>query len=403
MMKASIPVNDNKRLADLYQYDILDTLPEQEFDELVQLASRICKVPISLISLIDADRQWFKARIGVEASETARDISFCGHAILQEGLFIVPDATKDDRFSDNPMVTGPQGVRFYAGVPLTSEMGNNVGMLCVKDNVPRDLSQEQREALMVLGKQVMKQMELRLKNKELERISAAQQRIISIMAHDVRNPMAAIAGLLELYDQKIIDPQRLPAFIHEISSHLKGTMGLLENLIDWGKMQLQKNAATPVPVSLKDLVQKVFVELAVASSQKGNKLDFEFAGGSSVAGDLIVTLDENIFKFILRNLVTNANKFTQNGSITVEALQNKNELIIHIKDTGIGMPGHFCEKLFDGPGKLSRKGTQNEGGSGLGLVLVREFVEKCGGTISARSEEGKGSCFTFSLKLEDAA
>jgi signal transduction histidine kinase len=399
MIKASIPANDNQRLADLYQYDILDSLPELEFDELVNLASRICKVPISLVSLIDADRQWFKAKIGVEASETARDISFCGHAIQQDGLFIVPDATKDDRFSDNPMVTGEQGIRFYAGVPLTSEMGYNVGMLCVKDNVPRDLTQEQREALVVLGKQVMKQMELRLKNKELERISAAQQRIISIMAHDIRNPMAAIASLLELYDQKIVAPERLPAFINEISNSLKGTMGLLENLIDWGKMQIQKNAVAPVPVSLKEIVEKIFVELAAASSKKGNKLDFEFADGSGVTGDLTVTLDENIFKFILRNLVTNANKFTQNGNITVVAQQNKNQLIIHIKDTGIGMPAHVCAKLFDGPGKCSRKGTQNESGSGLGLVLVREFVEKCGGTISASSEEGKGTCISFSLEV----
>jgi GAF domain-containing protein len=212
MMKASVPHNEKERLADLYQYDILDTAAETEFDELVVMASRICNAPVSLISLIDADRQWFKARIGIEADETPRDMAFCSHGILNGELFIVPDATRDERFAGNPMVTGEQGIRFYAGVPLKTEAGNNLGMLCVKDTIPRNLNEEQQQALKILGKQVVKQLELRLKNKELERIAAAQKRIISIMAHDVRSPLSSIIGLFNLYENKGIDPQRLNDF-----------------------------------------------------------------------------------------------------------------------------------------------------------------------------------------------
>ena len=151
MIKASVPLNEKERLADLYRYDILDTDAEQQFDELILLASRICNAPVSLISLIDADRQWFKARIGMEAEETHRDTSFCSHGILNGDIFIVPDAAADTRFADNPMVTGAAGIRFYAGVPLTSQAGNNLGMLCVKDTVPRNLTDEQQQALKILG------------------------------------------------------------------------------------------------------------------------------------------------------------------------------------------------------------------------------------------------------------
>jgi signal transduction histidine kinase len=391
MLKAPVPHNEKERLADLYQYDILDTNAETEFEELVLMASRICNAPVSLISLIDAERQWFKARLGMEATETPRDTAFCSHGILNGEIFIVPDATRDERFAGNPMVTGEQGIRFYAGVPLTSQAGNNLGMLCVKDTVPRNLNEEQQQALKILGKQVVKQLELRLKNKELERIAAVQKRIISIMAHDVRSPLSSIIGLFNLYENKGIDPQRLNDFLQIAGSQLNGTMSLLENLIEWGQIQLQPASLTTSPVNLKDEVQKVLNTLTVQANLKGDQLI------NLVPADVQVSIDNHVLQFILRNLVTNSIKFTSAGAISIEAITELNKVRMRITDTGIGMPPKMQERLFLNKEKHSRRGTQNEAGSGLGLVLIKEFIEKAGGVIAVESEEGRGTTFILDL------
>jgi signal transduction histidine kinase len=393
-MKADIPVNENIRLADLYQYNILDTPEEEEFDQLVKLASRICNVPISLVSLIDAERQWFKARLGMAEEETPRDTSFCSHGILNGDFFMVPDATNDGRFANNPMVTGSHGIRFYAGVPLTTQAGNNLGMLCVKDTVPRNLTTEQQEALMMLGKQVVKQLELRLKNQQLERITEAQRRIISIIAHDVRSPLASIVSLFQLYQNKMIDPDRFNNFLHVSSAQLHSTMALLENLVAWGNIQLQPHSLVTEMISLKEVVDAVFTELTVQANLKENRLI------NQAHGLVKLNMDENVLRFILRNLLTNANKFTEKGSITIDGFNYEKKVIIHVTDTGIGMPARMCERLFLSKEKFSRRGTQNESGSGLGLVLIKEFVEKAQGSITAQSTEGQGSSFIIELPLQ---
>ena len=166
--------DETSRLAALRQYRILDTEPERAFDDLALLASHICETPIALISLVDADRQWFKAHPGVAVTQTSRAISFCSHAIEQSGLFIVPDAREDERFRDNPFVAGGPFFRFYAGAPLLAREGEALGTLCVIDRVPRNLSASQREALDALRRQVEAQLELRRNLHELKTALAAR-------------------------------------------------------------------------------------------------------------------------------------------------------------------------------------------------------------------------------------
>jgi GAF domain-containing protein len=149
------------RLAALDRYAILDTDPEQSFDDLVILASYICKTPIALLSLLDDHRQWFKSTVGVQVRETPLEMSICAHAIKQEDLFIVPDTLQDARFRENPMVVGEPHIRFYAGAPLINEDGFALGTLCVLDRQPRELDLEQKQALKSLRQLALKQMELR--------------------------------------------------------------------------------------------------------------------------------------------------------------------------------------------------------------------------------------------------
>lgn len=155
------PTNEAARLVNLHQYRILDTPTEQVFDDLVALAAQICETPVALISLVDENRQWFKAALGVNESETPRDISFCGHAILGEDVFEVSDATKDVRFRDNPLVTNEPHVRFYAGAPLKSPEGHTLGTLCVIDHEARFLTEAEHDALEALARLTVRLMDKR--------------------------------------------------------------------------------------------------------------------------------------------------------------------------------------------------------------------------------------------------
>jgi two-component system, NtrC family, sensor kinase len=217
MIKPHLPLDEHDRLQTLLEYEVLDSPEEENFDDLVKMASEICATPIALISLLDDQRQWFKASAGLGVKETPRDISFCGHAIHQEDVFIVPDSKLDARFNDNPLVTGDPQIGFYAGAPLIAPNGKAIGTLCVIDHRPRELSETQLRHLRILSRQVMAQLEIRKSIKkmgenfiELQSLSKKvleQQELIkareklavigelaSGVSHEINNPLAIISG-----------------------------------------------------------------------------------------------------------------------------------------------------------------------------------------------------------------
>jgi len=185
-MTNPLPPNEAKRLAALQRYRILDTAAEAAYDDIVRIASYVCATPIALVSLVDNDRQWFKARVGLEAVETPREQSFCAHAILQSGTLIVEDATKDERFAHNPLVTGEPGIRFYAGAPLVTHEGHGLGSLCVIDRESRQLDPAQIIALEALARMVVTNLEFRRTTAELAEVASNAKTLAGLLPICIR-------------------------------------------------------------------------------------------------------------------------------------------------------------------------------------------------------------------------
>jgi len=263
LIKPATPINEIERLKDLRSYEILDTPPENEFDEITFLASQICGTPISLISLIDENRQWFKSRQGLEVAETPREHSFCGHALNeQDKILIVQDSRNDERFHDNPLVLGDPNVVFYAGIPLVTPKGNSLGTLCVIDRVPRELDQSQIKALKALGNQLEKLLEYRISlfklnnsEKRLNEINVTKDKLFSIIAHDLRGPIGGIKSLIDILisDFDLSDIKKIHEMLEVIQVSAKSTYELLENLLTWAKAQQNEIKFAPEEVHLNSI------------------------------------------------------------------------------------------------------------------------------------------------------
>ena len=189
--------DENERLDALRRTGIVESQPEQAYDDITALAATICQVPIAVVSFVEEDFQWFKSCVGLDVDRTSRDVSFCAHAMFSPDLFIIPDATGDQRFANNPLVTGEPNIRFYAGYPLKDDDGHALGSLCVIDREPRDLSEKQLEALRILGRQVESQMRLRQRNAEL-----AEQIEIARAAEQTASNLAALDSLTQLPNRR---------------------------------------------------------------------------------------------------------------------------------------------------------------------------------------------------------
>lgn len=400
MIFPTIPDNEQERLLDLAGYEILDTPHEEEYDEIVQLASRICKVPMSTITLIDADRQWFKAFKGMKERESPRETSFCGHTIVSsDDLFEIKDALNDERFSDNPLVHGYPNIRFYAGVPLISKRGFKLGTLCVLDSKPNYLNEEQSYALKVLALQVSKMLELRIQNKLLEsqRNKIEQQnlllsKMISIIAHDVRSPIGALKSSIELQSMMELSEAEKKELENMLFSVLDSTTVMLDNIVDWGNTAIRDNKVNNEPIQLKAFVDVLLKDAQLAAALKKNALV------NLTHAEMVIHSDRNILQFILRNLLANAIKFTRNGSISMSSSRKGKDCVITIQDTGIGITGDAIQKLLYGTEQFTTPGTNNEKGSGLGFTLIKEFLNRINASINIESAVGEGTAIHILLR-----
>jgi signal transduction histidine kinase len=393
MIIPSIPSNESERLSELYRYNILDTPAESDFDEIVQLASTLSNCPISTITLIDKDRQWFKAKFGTEISETERDVSFCAHCILENEPLIVEDASKDLRFLGNQYVISNEGVRFYAGFPLMTTAGLNIGSLCVIDKKPVKLTQEQINALKILARQVVKLLELRLRNDELKRLTEINNIIISVISHDYRSPLASVKSLLNLIDNSEIKAEDLKEWIPQVKKSLERALELSSELIKWSIARIKNKSVKFETISLLKLVQDVIFDDNALFISKKNEIKIDIQEQLTVYGD------KEYIKVIFRNLILNANKFTASGTIVIKSEKAGNFIKCTVSDNGIGMSSAKLKELFSLSAVKAATGTSGERGSGIGLILCKDLIESMGGKLSIESEENKGTSVHFNIPL----
>ncbi len=398
MIPAPKPEKETERIAALYEYELLDSMPESEYDDITRIAAEICGMPIALISIIDNERQWFKSKVGLHVNETHRDIAFCAHAILQpDEIFTVADAKKDERFFDNPLVTGAPFVTFYAGVPLVNETGDALGTLCVIDNKPNELTREQKETLKALARQVVSNFEIRKKNRQLARKKAEMEalnedlsRFAYVVAHDIKSPCNSLA-MSATYLKKMyaddMDKQGLQ-FLNMMEETSYAAIKMIDGILEHTRI-----------VHNSEIIKEHFTFGSLADELRKLVKFPEECSFRSINDGLELYTSRYILLQILLNLVSNAVKYNdkQKGEISVTAADDHTVYTFCVKDNGTGIREADRESIFELLKTLGVKDRFNNQGTGIGLSTVKKLVEKLNGKISVDSEVGIGSVFTFTI------
>ncbi|HSG02351.1 MAG TPA: response regulator [Marinobacterium sp.] len=401
-----LPVFERERIEALRSLQVLDTDPEERFDRITRILSRFLDVPIALVSLVDENRQWFKSKVGLSATETPRDISFCGHAILSDDLLVIDDALQDARFADNPLVTGDPKIRFYAGKPLKSADGHSLGTLCAIDREPRHLSEDEILMLNDLAKMVeheLDQIELtsyanresearreaeRAKT-ELAGLLERQKEMFAIVGHELRTPVAAIDMLsvdCELPDAEKIDQirgisQGLLSTLDDLRTVISPQRALESKLTQSDPLLVIKQALNP----LKFLIRSSGFELVLNTGKVENR---------------VFSFHAQALRQAITNLVKNAACHSDGRTIYISFEQSLIEDGVYqgklmVEDDGKGIPECAQSKIFE---PFVRGDTRSEG-TGLGLFIIKELAALMGGELGYTASQYGGAGFTLSFPL----
>ena len=400
MITPKIPVDDVKRVDALNAYSILDTLPEKEFDDITYLASQICNTPISLISLIDDKRQWFKSHHGVDATETPRDIAFCAHAINeQDQMFIVNDSRKDVRFHDNPLVTGNPHVIFYAGMPLVSPDGFSLGTLCVIDHKPRKLDESQIKALKALSGQIGRLFELRKKTYQLEATVselANQNKILEkfagIAAHDIKSPLSNIVMMTDVFGEQYAG--ELDETGKELLKMIGSSSLKLIQLID-GILHYSRQSGV-LQADKQDLCLNRLIDELIPLVDSNREVQIQIFPDK----DIWIYSNKIALEQIFLNLLTNSIKYNKQVNPVISIFIEEDNLVtkINVADNGPGVRIEDRDRIFEifeTGGEVDKFG---ESGNGIGLATVKTLVKGLGGGIRLVPGTKEGANFEFTIK-----
>lgn len=411
MRIAPLPDNEQDRLDALVRLDILDTLPESQFDELTELASSICGTPIALVSLIDSDRQWFKSKFGLDkdTNQTSRDVAFCAHAILQDEIFVVEDTLLDERFKDNPLVTNDPSIRFYAGVPLLTPEGLALGTLCAIDRQPKVLTQAQQRALTILAHQVMSQINLRSSIKKiqqdalaLQQLQAKKNHFFSFIAKELQQPfndLLQFSNQLRL-DLDLVEPTELRALVSRMNHAARTTFRMVDNLLQWSMLETNSMHCQPIDIPLDQLLRPIVSMFSPIARQKSVQIL------NHMAGPLTLHADIDMMYALLQNVLSNAVRHTPTGgTISIEStLSDANTVRICMTDNGCGMTEDQLNQLFElnKPADAAYDSNPKSRGAGLGLLLCQRYVAINHGTLTIESSTQQPSGTTVCLHLPAA-
>lgn len=406
-----------ERLAALHALELLDTGFEQRFDDLTELARRVFDVPIALISLVDAGRQWFKSRQGLDVAETPRNISFCTHAIRGEAPFVVSDARCDPRFRDNPLVVGPHHIRFYAGVPLRPNSGPAIGTLCIIDRRRRNFSNNDERQLSLLAQLVCGEIEARALRHRLSRERAVRAEVESVveqrnvelsqaasraavadraktnflhnMGHELRTPLNAILGFADLMKSGVAgacsEAQR--QYLNFIEGSGQQLLEVVNQVLEMSQLELGGPKFEIQALDVHDAVR------AAAGGIGQRALRGGIALSCMVEPDLpLVAADQRAFRRALSNVLDNAVKFTaEGGSIEITSGTTEDGVVVTVSDSGVGIPADklavVCEPFTQVDQGLARRFE----GAGLGLAIAKGLIEAQGGSLTIESVLGEGT------------
>lgn len=392
-----LPPNEASRIAELKKYNLLDTLSEDDFDNITKLIAAVCEVPVALITLLDTDRTFFKSHYGIDFNQSPRNTSFCGHAILHDGdVFIVENSKEDIRFYDNPLIEN-SNVQFYAGAPLVNHKGFKLGTLCVFDFKPRKLTEIQITSLKALAKQVVNLIELRKKNKQLEdyqnELYNRNNRLSSfahVVSHDLKSPLANIISLTQILKEAE-------------KSNLSNDSKIYLEYIEESSLTLRNY--------INGILQFYKADELLATQKEDVDLSLLF----EEIKEILIT-DDTVFKYpnncklknvnkaaltqIFINLIDNSLKYNLNEKryIAIDYKQLDEFHKFEIKDNGMGIDLGVQEEIFSLFKTNGIKDRNGKEGTGIGLATVKSLVSKLGGSISLDSELGKGSTFTFTVQ-----
>ncbi|WP_055075137.1 ATP-binding protein [Pseudanabaena sp. 'Roaring Creek'] len=444
-----VPVNEVERLAALQRYNILDTLPEETYDELTSLAAYICGTPIALISLVDANRQWFKSKIGIEASETSRDLSFCAHAILQSAPLVVPDTREDERFANNPLVVDEPNIQFYAGTPLVTPDGFALGTLCVIDRTPKNLSTEQLKALQTLGREVITQLELRkhvstlseniierqkveeslresnqqlqhtvaeLKNTQAQLIHSEKMsslgQLVAGIAHEMNNPINFICGnigyihaqlleileLLKLYQNESDPSEKIQTKVKEID--LEFLIGDLPNTLSSVKKGAER--INQIVLSLRNFSRLDEAEKKESDLHEGldntllllqhrlKHIHIKREYGDLPMLDCNASQLNQVFMSIITNAIDAVEGVMHQRSpeIIIRTELSDRAIAVKVIDNGVGINQEVQNSIFDPFFTTKPVGK----GVGLGLSVSYNIVKEHGGELQVLPREVGTEC-----------
>ncbi len=397
MIPPKFPENEKERLAEVKKYNLLDTLSENDFDNITALIAAICEVPISLITLLDSDRNFFKSHFGFDFNQSPRDISFCGHAIVDESeIFIVEDARKDERFIGNPLIKEARAI-FYAGVPLINPNGYKLGTLCVFDHKPRQLNDVQIKSLKALAKQVINLFELRNKNTllteyqiELQQRNERLVNFAQVVSHDLKSPLANITSLTRLLREENLevlseDSELYLNYIEDSSFTLKNYInGILKFYKSEELLEEEKK-----DVQLKSLFEEI-KEILVTDD-----IVFQYPKEG-----VLQNINKAALTQIFLNLIDNSLKYNLSNErlVSISYFDEPDFHKFSIKDNGMGIDLGVQEEIFSLFKTTGIKDRDGKDGTGIGLATVKSLVSKLGGSVSLESEPGKGSTFTFTVQ-----